>query len=315
MEQIATRDVYGKTLVELGKKYNDIVVLDADLSASTKTILFAKEFPERFFNMGVAEQNLIGFAAGLANGGKVAFASTFAMFATGRGWEQIRNTVCYNNLNVKIACSHAGITVGEDGSSHQSLEDIALMSIIPNMTVVVPCDGPETKKAVTAAYHHKGPVYLRLSRPKFPVITKEDSLFTIGKASVINEGNDLTIIACGLMVGKAVEAISILKQKNINARLINMHTIKPIDKDIIIKAAKETGVIVTAEEHSIIGGLGSAVASVASMHSPVPIEMVGTKDTFGQSGQPDELCKKYNLDTPDIVKAAEKAISRKSKNV
>ncbi len=311
MEQIATRDVYGKTLVELGKKYNDIVVLDADLSASTKTILFAKEFPERFFNVGVAEQNLIGFAAGLANGGKVAFASTFAMFATGRGWEQIRNTVCYNNLNVKIACSHSGITVGEDGSSHQSLEDIALMTILPNMTVICPCDGPETRKAVTAAYNHKGPVYLRLSRPKFPVITKEDTPFKIGKANIINEGKDVSIIACGLMLGKSLEAIEILKQKNISARLINMHTIKPIDKEIIIKAAKETGAIVTAEEHSVIGGLGSIVASVISNNTPTPLEMVGTKDTFGQSGQPDELCKKYNLEAPDIVKAVEKVLNRK----
>jgi len=311
MEQIATRDVYGKTLVELGKKYNDIVVLDADLSASTKTILFAKEFPERFFNVGVAEQNLIGFAAGLANGGKVAFASTFAMFATGRGWEQIRNTVCYNNLNVKIACSHSGITVGEDGSSHQSLEDIALMTILPNMTVICPCDGPETRKAVTAAYNNKGPVYLRLSRPKFPVITKEDTPFKIGKANIINEGKDVSIIACGLMLGKSLEAIEILKQKNISVRLINMHTIKPIDKEIIIKAAKETGAIVTAEEHSVIGGLGSIVASVISNNIPTPLEMVGTKDTFGQSGQPDELCKKYNLEAPDIVKAVEKVLSRK----
>lgn len=314
MEFQATRDVYGKTLAELGRKHKDIVVLDADLSASTKTAVFAKEFPERFFNMGVAEQNLIGFAAGLANCGKVAFVSTFAIFATGRAWEQVRNTVCANNLNVKIVCSHAGITVGEDGASHQSLEDIALMSTIPNMTVIVPCDGPETQRAVISAYNHQGPVYIRLSRPKFPVITKEDTPFNIGKAIVMHEGNDLSIIACGLMVSKALEAAEILKQKGIQARVINMYTIKPIDKAAIIHAAKETGAIVTAEEHSVIGGLGSMAASAAAENCPVPIEMVGIKDIFGQSGHPDELCKKYNIDTPDIVQAAEKVLKRKKQD-
>lgn len=313
MELVANRDVYGKTLVELGRKHNDIVVLDADLSASTKTALFAKEFPDRFFNMGVAEQNLIGFASGLANCGKVTFASTFAIFATGRAWEQVRNTACANHLNVKIVCSHAGITVGEDGSSHQSLEDIALMSVIPNMTIIVPCDGHETRQAVISAYHFKGPVYIRLSRSKFPIITKEDDPFEIGKAATIYDGRDASIIACGFMVSKGLEAVEILKQKNINARLINMHTIKPLDKNIIIKAAKETGAIVTAEEHSIIGGLGSMVASTASVNYPVPIEMVGIKDTFGQSGTPDELCREYNIDTIDIVNAVEKVIKRKTK--
>ena len=311
MEQIATRDVYGKTLVELGKQYKDIVVLDADLCASTKTILFAKEFPERFFNMGVAEQNLIGFASGLAASGKTAFASTFAMFATGRAWEQVRNTACYNNLNVKIVCSHSGITVGEDGSSHQSLEDIAIMSAIPNMTVVVPCDGPQTRNAVISAYHKKGPIYIRLSRSKFPVLTKDSDTFTIGKAATIRDGEDVTIIACGLLVSKAFEATEILLGKGIHARLINMHTIKPIDNESIIKAAKETGAIVTAEEHSVIGGLGSTVASVLAENHPTPVEMVGTKDVFGQSGTPDELIAKYHLDTTDIVNAAEKVIKRK----
>lgn len=311
MEMIANRDIYGKTLVELGKKHKDIVVLDADLSASTKTILFAKEFPERFFNMGVAEQNLMGFAAGLANCGKVAFVSTFAIFATGRAWEQVRNTICVNHLNVKIVCSHAGITVGEDGCSHQSLEDIALMSVIPEMTIIVPCDANETRHAVTEAYNRKGPVYIRLNRPKFPVITKENDPFIIGKASTPQDGKDVTIIACGLLVSKSLEAIELLKKKNINARLINMHTIKPIDKDVIIKAAKETGAIVTAEEHSVIGGLGSIVASVIAENHPAPIEMVGIKDIFGQSGTPDELCEKYNINAPDIVKAVEKALARK----
>lgn len=311
MEFIANRDVYGKTLVELGEKHSDIVVLDADLSASTKTALFAKEFPERFFNIGVAEQNLIGFAAGLANCGKVAFASTFAIFATGRAWEQIRNTVCVNNLNVKIVCSHAGITVGEDGSSHQSLEDIALMSVIPNMTIIVPCDGPETRHAVISAYKHKGPVYIRLNRPKFPVITKADDNFEIGKAVTMHDGTDVTIIACGLMVSKGLDAVQILREKRISARLINMHTLKPLDKDAIIKAAKETGAIVTAEEHSIIGGLGSLVAAVAAENHPVPVEMVGIKDVFGQSGKPDELCGKYNIDTMDIVNAVQKVKRRR----
>lgn len=311
MDFIATRDVYGKTLVELGKKYPDIVVLDADLSASTKTNLFAKEFPERFFNMGVAEQNLIGFAAGLANSGKVAFASTFAIFATGRAWEQIRNTVCASGLNVKIVCSHAGITVGEDGLSHQSLEDVALMCAIPEMTVIVPCDGPQTRNAVINSYHRKGPVYIRLNRPKFPVITKENDSFTIGKAVKMHDGKDVTIIACGLLVSKALEAVNILEKKGISARVINMHTIKPIDKDIISKSAKETKAIVTAEEHSVVGGLGSIVAGVTAENYPVPIEMVGIKDIFGQSGTPDELCRYYNIDIPDIVNAVEKVIKRK----
>lgn len=312
METIATRDAYGKTLVELGKKHPEIVVLDADLSCSTKTAFFAKEFPERFFNMGVAEQNLTNFAAGLAACGKVAFASTFAIFGTGRAWEQVRNTVCYANLNVKIACSHAGITVGEDGSSHQSLEDMALMSAIPGMTVIVPCDGPQARLAVISAYKHQGPVYLRLSRPKYPILTKDTDPFIIGKSNVISEGTDVTIIACGFMVSKSLEAVTILKQKGINARVINMYSIKPIDKDAIIKSAKETGAIVTAEEHSIIGGLGSRVACVLAEEYPTPLEMVGTKDIFGQSGKPDELCIAYNLDIPDIVKAVEKVVKRKT---
>lgn len=313
MEYVATRDVYGKTLVELGRKYPNIVAVDADLSASTKTNLFAKEFPDRFFNVGVAEQNLIGFAAGLASCGKAAFASTFAIFATGRAWEQIRNTVCASQLNVKIVCSHAGLTVGEDGSSHQSLEDITLMCVIPEMTVIVPCDGPQTRQAVISSYHHKGPVYIRLNRPKFPVITKEDDPFTIGKGIVMHDGKDVAIIACGLMVSKGLEAISLLEKKRISARLINMHTIKPLDKDIIIQAAKDTGAIVTAEEHSVIGGLGSLVAGVVSENYPCPVEMVGVKDVFGQSGAPFELCKAYNIDTPDIVNAVEKVVRRKTK--
>ena len=311
MDFAANRDVYGKTLLELGRQHKDIVVLDADLSASTRTSLFAKEFPRRFFNIGVAEQNLIGFAAGLAACGKVAFASTFAIFATGRAWEQIRNTVSYSNVNVKIVCSHAGITVGEDGSSHQSLEDIALMSVIPGMTVIVPCDGNQTRKAVIATYLHKGPVYVRLNRPKFPLITSSETPFQIGKSVIMRKGKDVTIIACGLLVSKSLAAADILKEQGISVCVVDMHTIKPLDTDTIASCARETGAIVTAEEHSVIGGLGSQVASAVAKHYPVPVEMVGINDKFGQSGTPDELCRVYNIDTPDIVKAAGKVLARK----
>ena len=311
MELAANRDVYGKTLVELGRKHPEIVVLDADLAASTRTCFFAKEFPERFFNIGVAEENLIGFAAGLASSGKVVFASTFAIFATGRGWEQIRNTICYSGLNVKIVCSHAGLTVGEDGSSHQSLEDIAIMQVIPELTVIVPCDGPQTKKAVITSYHHQGPVYIRLNRPKLPVITNDTDEFILGKAVTMRSGTDVTVICCGIMVAKSIEAAELLNRNGIETRIINMHTIKPLDKETIIKAAKETGAIVTAEEHSVIGGLGSAVASAAGCEYPVPIEMVGIKDIFGQSGNPEVLCKEYNINTIDIINAVKKVIKRK----
>jgi len=311
MEFIANRDVYGKTLVELGRMHPEICVLDADLSESTRTKAFAKEFPDRFFNMGVAEQNLMGFAAGLASCGKVSFVSTFAMFGTGRAWEQIRNTIAYTRLNVKLVFSHAGLTVGEDGSSHQSLEDIAIMRAIPDLTIIVPCDGPQTKKAIIAGYRHNGPVYIRLSRAKFPVITKEEDEFIPGKAEIIQEGKDAAIIACGLMTGKGLAAAGLLQKEGIQTRVINMHTIKPIDRESIINAAQETGAIVTAEEHSIIGGLGSAVAEVTSAYSPAPIEIIGTKDVFGQSGSPDILCKEYNIDTTDIVKAVKRVIKRK----
>lgn len=311
MDFAANRDIYGKTLVELGKEHPEIVVLDADLSASTRTSLFAKEFPARFFNLGVAEQNMIGFAAGLAACGKVAFASTFAIFATGRAWEQIRNTVSYSDLNVKIVCSHAGITVGEDGSSHQSLEDIALMSVIPGMTVIVPCDGHQTRSAIWAAYQHQGPVYIRLNRPKFPLITSPEAPFQIGKSVVMRGGKDVTIIACGIMVGKALTAVDILKKEGISVRLVDMHTIKPLDTETISRCAGETGAIVTAEEHSVIGGLGSMVTAATAASYPVPVEMVAINDQFGQSGTPDELCRMYNIDTPDIIKSVHKVLGRK----
>ncbi len=311
MSKIATRDAYGQALKKLGHENKDIVVLDADLAKSTKTIDFAKEFPERFFDMGVAEQNMVATAAGLAAAGKIPFVSSFAMFASGRAFEQVRNSVAYPNLNVKIGASHAGISVGEDGASHQSVEDIAIMRAIPNMTVLVPADGPETEAAVRAAVAHRGPVYLRLGRLGVPVIFGDDYKFEIGKAVSLRDGQDCTIIACGLMTNVAVEAADLLKNEGVQVRVLNMPTIKPIDAEAITKAAQETGAIVTAEEHSIIGGLGSAVAEVLVENQPVPVERVGLKDTFGESGTPADLLKKYGLTTGEVVTAVKKAISRK----
>lgn len=303
-KKIATRDAYGQALIELGKTNPDVVVLDADLSQSTKTAGFRKEYPERFFNMGIAEQNLIGTAAGLAATGKIPFASTFAMFATGRAFEIIRNSVGYPKLNVKICATHAGLTVGEDGASHQSLEDIACMRVIPNMTVIVPSDAVETKAAIHALAEKEGPAYVRLGRSGVPVINeKEDYKFQIGKGVQLKEGTDATIIATGIMVSEALEASKQLEEKGLKVRVINIHTIKPIDEEIIIKAAKETGKIVTAEEHNIIGGLGSAVTEVVTENHPVPVKRIGTKDTFGESGKPDELLKKYGLTAEDIANA------------
>jgi transketolase len=311
--KIATREAYGKALVKLGAENKDIVVLDADLSKSTQTALFAKEFPERFFNIGIAEQNLIGTAAGLAAAGKIPFASTFAMFATGRAFEQIRNSVAYPALNVKVAATHAGISVGEDGASHQSVEDIAIIRAVPNMTVLVPADATETEKAVRAAVAMQGPVYLRLGRLALPVLFDESYKFEVGKANTVREGSDVTVIACGLMVGPAIEAAEQLAAENIKVRVINMGTLKPIDRDVIVKAAQETGAIVTAEEHSIIGGLGSAVAEVLVQTQPAVQEMVGIKDTFGESGVPAELLEKYGLTTREVVAAIRRAIARKAK--
>jgi len=310
-KKTATREAYGKTLARLGAVNKNIVVLDADLSKSTKTADFAAVFPERFFDMGVAEQNMLGTAAGLAAAGKIPFASSFAVFATGRAFEQIRNSIAYPKLNVKIAATHAGISVGEDGASHQSIEDISLMRTLPNMTVIVPADAVETEKAVEAAIEVKGPVYLRLGRLGLPVLFDENYRFEVGRAVTLREGSDVTVIACGLMVGQAVEAAEMLAGENISARVINMHTIKPIDRDIIIKAARETGAVVTAEEHSIIGGLGSAVAEVLVQSEPVPQEMVGVRDTFGESGPPSELLQKYGLMAGDIAAAAKKVMGRK----
>ena len=306
--KIATREAYGKALVKLGKINDDVVVLDADLSKSTKTNDFYKAYPERFFNMGIAEQNLVGAACGFAAAGKIPFASTFAMFATGRAFEIIRNSACYPKLNVKICATHAGITVGEDGGSHQSVEDISLMRSIPNMTVVVPADGIEAEKMIFAAAEFNGPMYVRLGRSAVPTLFDENYNFEIGKGVVLKEGNDATIIACGMMVNEALIAADMLKEENINVRVINMSTIKPIDTELIIKAAKETKAIVTAEEHSIIGGLGSAVSEVVSENHPVKVKKVGLNDCFGESGTPGELLEKYGLTAKNIVAKVKEAI-------
>ncbi|WP_053955328.1 transketolase family protein [Inediibacterium massiliense] len=310
-QKIATREAYGDALKELGKVNENVVVLDADLSKSTKTAVFQKEFPERFFNMGIAEQNLMGTAAGFATSGKIPFASTFAMFATGRAFEIIRNSICYPKLNVKVCATHAGITVGEDGASHQALEDLACMRAIPNMTVINPADAVSAKKAVFAMADYNGPVYARFGRAAVPVIYDEDMKFEIGKGIQVREGKDVTIVATGIMVSPALEAREILKNEGIDVRVIDIHTIKPIDEELIIKAAKETGAIVTAEEHNIIGGLGSAVAEVLVENHPVPMKRVGTMDTFGESGKPNDLIKKYGLNAENIVKVVKEVLSQK----
>lgn len=311
IKKMATRDAYGNALVELGKDHEDIVVLDADLSKSTKTNTFAKEFPERFFDMGIAEQNMMGVAAGLAAAGKVPFVSSFAIFATGRAYEQIRNSICYSKLNVKVAATHAGLTVGEDGATHQALEDIALMRAIPNMTVLVPADGVEALQAVKAAYELNGPVYIRLGRPKVEAIFTEDYQFQIGKAAYLRKGKDVTLVGTGFMTAEVLKAADLLAAEGIDAEVINISTIKPLDEKTIIESATKTRCMVTAEEHNIIGGLGSAVAETLVSHCPIPMERVGVKDTFGESGKPDELMQKYGLTAKDIVDAAKKVLARK----
>lgn len=307
----ATRDAYGETLKELGAIYPDLVVLDADLSASTKTQDFAKVYPERFFDCGIAEGNMMSVAAGLAAAGKIPFASTFAIFGAGRAYEQIRNSICYPKLNVKIALTHAGLTVGEDGATHQMLEDIALMRVLPNMTVIVPADAEETKAVVKWAASYQGPVYIRMGRAKCDDVTAENMPFVPGKATVLRKGYDITIIACGIMVGKALQAADILKGAGITARVINMSSIKPIDEDVIIKAASDTGAIVTAEEHQVQGGLGSAVAEVVVKHCPVPMAMIGVEDRFGESGKADDLLKAYGLTAAHIAETALQLYKRK----
>lgn len=302
-EKMATRQAYGKALVEIGAENPNLVVMDADLSKSTMTAEFSKAYPERFFNMGIAEQNLYGAATGLALSGKVVCASTFAMFAAGRAFEIIRNSIGYTHANVKVCATHAGITVGEDGASHQTFEDIALMRTIPGMTVVNPSDGVSAAKLMRQVVDFDGPAYVRLGRAAVPVCYGEDDEIVLGKGNQLRDGKDATVIATGIMVNEALIAAEELAAEGINVRVIDMHTIKPLDEEIIIKAAKETGAIVTAEEHSIIGGLGSAVAEVVVKNCPVKMAMVGQQDTFGESGKPDELKAKYGMTAADIVKA------------
>ncbi len=310
-EKIATREAYGNALAELGDQY-DFVVLDADLAAATKTGIFKKKFPDRFFDCGIAEGNMISVAAGIATTGKVVFASSFAMFAAGRAYEQVRNSIGYPHLNVKIGATHAGITVGEDGATHQCIEDFALMRAIPGMTVINPADAVEARAAVEAAIQFKGPVYMRFGRFAVPVLyDKSTYKFEIGKGVQMTEGNDLTIVATGMMVDLALEASKILANRGVTARVINIHTIKPIDQEIILKAAKETGAIVTAEEHSIIGGLGSAVSEVVCEACPVPVVRVGVEDQFGHSGKVPPLLEMYGLTTANIVAKAEIALGLK----
>ncbi len=313
MSKIATREAYGKALAKLGAENKDIVVLDADLSKSTKTSDFAKEFPDRFFDMGVAEQNMLGTAAGFAAAGKIPFASSFAIFATGRAFEQIRNSIAYPSLNVKIAASHAGISVGEDGASHQSVEDIAIMRALPNMTVIVPADAIETAQAVRAAAADCGPYYIRLPRLKLPVLYDKDYKFELGKAVTMRQGKDATIIAIGAMVSVSLKAAENLARAGIDCRVINMSTLKPIDEEAIVEAAASTGLIVTAEEHLEHGGLGSMVARVVARRYPVPMQFVSMRDEYAESGKPEELLEKYGLNTRHIEQFVMTGLERKKR--
>ena len=307
---LATREAYGKALVELGKENENVVVLDADLSKSTKTADFKKVYPNRFINTGIAEQNLLGISAGLSKYGKIPFASTFAVFATGRAFEIIRNSICYPNMNVKIAATHAGITVGEDGGSHQSIEDIALMNSLPNMSVLVPADAKETNEIIKYAAKHVGPVYIRLGRLNSEDIFEDTYEFEYGKGVSLREGNECTIISTGITTSMAMKACDILKEENIDVRLIHMPTIKPIDRDIIEKASKETKFILTCEEHSVIGGLGQIVASVTSETSPTKVVKLGIDDVFGESATPNELLEKHGLTSDNIVKIIKENLNK-----
>lgn len=307
-----TRSGFGEGLYELGKKNENVVALCADLTGSLKMNAFEKEFSNRFFQVGIAEANMMGIAAGMTIGGKIPFTGTFANFSTGRVYDQIRQSIAYSNKNVKICASHAGLTLGEDGATHQILEDIGMMKMLPNMTVIVPCDFNQTKQATMAIADHTGPVYLRFGRPSVPIFTATNQSFEIGKADFIFEGNDVTIIACGHLVWKAIQAAQALLEIGIDAEVINMHTIKPFDTDAVLRSVKKTRCVVTAEEHMINGGLGDSVAQVLTRHFPTPQEFVGVNDTFGESGTPDELMTKYHIDVNDIVEASKKVISRKN---
>jgi transketolase len=308
-----TRAGFGEGILEVARKNPNVVALTADLLGSMKLNAFIKEFPERFVQCGIAEANMIGIAAGMTIGGKIPYTTTFANFSTGRVYDQIRQSVAYSGKNVKICASHAGLTLGEDGATHQILEDIGLMKMLPGMTVVVPCDFNQTKAATIAIADHEGPVYLRFGRPKWPNFTPENQPFEIGKAQVLHEGTDVTLFACGHLVWLSVEAGKILEEKGYSVEIINIHTIKPLDQEAVLRSLKKTGCAVTAEEHNVLGGLGDSIAQVAARHLPVPIEYVGTNDTFGESGKPLDLLKKYGLDPQHIVAAAEKAMSRKQK--
>ncbi len=306
-----TRSGFGAGLYELGKQNENVVAMCADLIGSLKMDTFAKDFPDRFFQAGIAEANMIGVGAGLTIGGKIPFVGTFAAFATGRVYDQIRQSVAYSNKNVKIAASHAGLTLGEDGATHQILEDIGLMKMLPNMTVINPCDYNQTKAATIAVAEHNGPVYLRFGRPKVANFTPENQKFEIGKAILLEEGSDVSIFATGHLVWEALKACEILEQKGISAEVINIHTIKPLDNDAILTSVAKTRAVVSAEEHMINGGLGDSIAQLLAKNNPTPMEMVGVNDTFGESGTPEELMEKYGLNAENIVKAAEKVIKRK----
>lgn len=311
MEKKATRDAYGEGLCALAEVRSDLLVLDADLAAATKTGIFKKKYPEKHYDCGIAEANMMGVAAGIASTGKLVFASSFAMFAAGRAFEIIRNSICYPNLNVKIGATHAGISVGEDGATHQCNEDIALMRVLPNMTVINPADAVEAKAAVLAMANYVGPTYMRFGRLAVPIYNDEKTYnFEVGKGITIKDGKDVTIIATGLMVAEAMEAANALHEQGIDARIINIHTIKPIDRDIIIKAAKETGKIITVEEHSVIGGLGSAVGDVVLEECPVPVIKIGVKDVFGHSGPAKDLLKEFGLCAENIVAVTKAALGK-----
>jgi transketolase len=306
-----TRDGYGEGLLELGRTNKRVVVLGADITASTRADWFMKKFPDRFIEIGISEADLLGTAAGLSLAGKIPYVCTYGVFVAGRAWDQIRTSVCYMNLNVKIGGGHGGISVGPDGATHQALEEISIMRVLPRMTVVVPADAIETKKATISAAGFPGPVYIRFGREPVPVVTTEESPFVIGKANLLRDGNDVTIIACGVMVYQALAASEELKKKGIDARVVNLHTIKPIDKDAIVESARKTGAIVTAEEHTICGGMGSAVSEVVVQNCPVPMRIIGTRDRFGESGQPEELMQKFGLTADDIAGAVNELLASK----
>ena len=310
-DRIPMRDGYGKALLELCKKNENVMVLDADVAKSTRTVWIRDQYPEHFMDMGIAEQDMVGTAAGLALGGMIPFCSTYGVFLAGRAWDQIRTTVCYNHLNVKLGGAHAGISVGPDGATHQALEDVAITRVLPNMTVIVPCDAEETRKATLAMAEWNGPCYVRFGREAVPVVTEESSPFEIGKANTLREGSDVTIIANGAMVYEALQAAEMLEKEGVSARVVNMHTIKPLDSNCILEVVQKTGCIVTAEEHQISGGLGSAVAECLAKNCPAPLEMVAVEDTFGESGQPQELMDKYGLNADTIVKKVKAVLIRK----